>query len=84
MTLEEDFGIWWNMKKYSTADIPAREFGSCKIKQRHGSNRGWPGVEKDVEYWVELEGGTAVGFRHLKRPSGRWEKHAEFPVVTKG
>lgn len=61
MKLIEDFDIWWNMPKYKDVTIPARQFGEIDITQRNGSNRGWPGPEKDVKYWVELENGWAVG-----------------------
>ena len=80
MTLEEDFDIWWNkMRKYRTHDIPAKEFSKIKLIARHGSNRGWPGPQKDVKYWVELANGYAVGFRH-DRGEIRWKKYAEFPI----
>ena len=82
LTLAEDFEMWWNMRKYRKRDIPAKEFGDQKITYRHGSNRGWPGEQKDVDYWVELENGFAVGFRHGRSESGmRRAKYAEFPVV---
>jgi hypothetical protein len=61
MTLEEDFGICWNLPKYKDVTIPARQLGETKIKARHGSNTGWPGPEEDVKYWVELENGWAIG-----------------------
>jgi hypothetical protein len=61
MKLIEDFGIWWNMPKHKDADIPAREFSEVEIKYRNASNAGWPGPEKEVQYWVELENGYAVG-----------------------
>ena len=82
LTLAEDFEMWWNMRKYRKREIPAKEFCDQKITYRHGSNRGWPGEQKDVDYWVELENGFAVGFRHGRSESGlRRAKYAEFPVV---
>jgi len=82
LTLAEDFDLWWKMRKYQTRDIPAREFGDQTVVMRHGSNSGWPGEEKDVEYWVELKNGMAVGFRHGRSSTGvRRAKYAEFPVV---
>jgi|TARA_R110002074_G_scaffold48102_2_gene123191 hypothetical protein len=81
-TLAEDFSPWWSMKKYQTRDIPAKEFSNEVIKMRHGSNSGWPGEQKDVEYWVELYNGFAVGFRHGRSATGiRRSKYAEFPVA---
>jgi len=82
LTLAEDFAPWWNMKKYQTREIDAQEFGNQIVKMRHGSNNGWPGPEKDVNYWVELDNGFAVGFRHGRSESGvRRAKFADFPVV---
>ena len=31
MKLGEDFGIWWNMKKYKKKDIPARQYSKVEI-----------------------------------------------------
>ena len=82
LTLSEDFNIWWNMRKYKDREFPARQFGDQIIVQKNASNKGWPGDEKDVEYWVELANGYAVGMRHGRGPSGaRRAKYAEFPVV---
>ena len=61
MNLIDDFNIWWRMPKYKDATIPARQFGDVEITERHGSNRGWPGPEQDVKYWVTLANGWAVG-----------------------
>ena len=61
MKLIEDFNIWWKMPKYKDVTIPARQFGDVNITGKHGSNRGWPGSERDVKYWVTLENGWAVG-----------------------
>ena len=36
---------------------------------------GWPGPQKNVHYWVELENGYAVGWN--ENPSRGWS----FPVV---
>jgi hypothetical protein len=70
MKLIEDFDIWWDMPKYKNIEILAKEFSDVEIKQRNGSNRGWPGPEKDVHYWVELENGWAVGIiTHKKKPA---------------
>lgn len=81
LTLGEDFSPWWNMRKYQTRDIPAREFAENIVVYKHASNRGWPGEEKDVQYWVELDNGLAVGMRHGRSESGvRRAKYAEFPV----
>ncbi len=45
---------------------------------------GWPGPEKDVKYWVELDNGKVVGFRHGMSEGGqRRAKYAEFPVYNK-
>ena len=83
LTLSEDFNIWWNMRKYKDRDFPARQFGDQIIVQKNASNKGWPGEEKDVEYWVELENGLAVGMVHRRGPSGtRRKKYAEFPIVA--
>jgi len=85
LTLSEDFAIWWKMQKYEDRNIPARKFGDQKIVVRNASNSGWPGEQKDVHYWVELENGYAVGMRHGRGPSKtRRAKYAEFPVVFMG
>ena len=76
MTLEEDFGIWWNMKKYKKQDIPAREYSKVEIREVNGLNTGWPGPETEVQYWVELENGMAVGYYEPR--VGK----AEFPVYS--
>jgi hypothetical protein len=82
LTLAEDFEIWWNMPKYRKREILAKEFGNQKIVYKNASNRGWPGEERDVDYWVELENGFAVGMRHGRSESGmRRAKYADFPVV---
>lgn len=60
MTLNEDFGIWWDMAKYKDEDIPAREYGNANIISKHGSEFGWAGIA-GVQYWVELDNGYAVG-----------------------
>lgn len=74
MNLVEDFGIWWQMPKYKNVTIPARQFGDIEITERHGSNRGWPGPEREVKYWVELENGWAVGIITPKKGN------ASFPM----
>ena len=76
MTLEEDFGIWWNMKKYKKQDILAREYSKVEIREVNGLNTGWPGPEKEVQYWVELENGMAVGYYEPRLGK------AEFPVYS--
>lgn len=76
MKLIEDFNIWWNMPKYKDTEILAKEFGEIEIKQRNGSNAGWPGPEKEVQYWVELENGYAVGVVTPRK------KPATFPVYS--
>ena len=83
ITLNEDFNAWWRLPKYRKKDIESRElFGDVKVKQRHGSNYGWPGSDKDVMYWVELHNGYAVGFREHRGPSGtRRAKFCEFPYA---
>ena len=75
-TLKQDFGIWWDMKKYKKKDIPAKTYSNNKIIETHALNTGWPGPEDDVNYWVELDNGMAVGFREAK--PGK----AEFPVYN--
>ena len=82
LTLAEDFAPWWALPKYQKHEIPAQKFGDQNVVMRHGSNSGWPGEQKDVEYWVELENGFAVGFRHGRSKTGiRRAKYAEFPVA---
>jgi hypothetical protein len=76
MKLIEDFDIWWNMPKYKDTEILAKEFSDVEIVHRNGSNQGWPGPEKDVHYWVELENGYAVGIVTPKK------KPATFPVYS--
>lgn len=82
ITVEKDFAPWWNMKKYQKRDIPARAFGSQEIRTQHGTNRGWPGPESDVQYWVETWDGMAIGFREPRTETGRRAKYAEFPVAS--
>tara|TARA_R110000868_G_scaffold275005_1_gene534686 strand:- start:364 stop:648 length:285 start_codon:yes stop_codon:yes gene_type:complete len=80
-TLEEDFGIWWNMPKYKTRDIEARAYANNKIVKTNASNKDWPGPEKDVKYWVILDNSKCVGFMHGMSDAGkRRAKFAEFPV----
>jgi hypothetical protein len=55
-------------------EIPARQFADVRIKERNASNHRWPGPEKTVKYWVELENGWAVGMYEPKRGK------AEFPM----
>lgn len=83
-TLGEDFQWWWNLAKYKKRDIAAREYSDELIKERHGSNKGWPGEDKKVMYWVELWNGVCVGMVEPRTASGRRAKYAEFPVVEKG
>lgn len=73
MTLDDDFAYWWRMEKYKNASIPARQFKDAKVKLRHGSNAGWPGTDRRVKYWVELDNGYAVGIVHFS------DKDAIFP-----
>lgn len=80
LTLAEDFSPWWDMFKYQDQIIEARIFGDCEVIVRHASKRGWPGPEKDVEYWVTLDNGFAVGFHHPK-VNDRRAKYAKFPLV---
>ena len=85
LTLGEDFFYWWKLLKYKDHKIPAKKFKKVLVTNRHGSNCGWPGEEKDVDYWVELKNGFAVGFRHPRSKTGkRWAKYAEFPVAKIG
>ena len=80
-TLEDDFGIWWNMPKYANRDFEARKYAKNKIVKVDLGNRRWPGPEKDVKYWVVLDNGKCVGFRHGMSKSGkRRARYAEFPV----
>jgi hypothetical protein len=82
MTLEDDFGAWWDLPKYRNTDIEAKKFSDVRIVRRNASYKNWPGPERDVEYWVELENGFAVGMVHRKGASGtRRKKYAEFPIV---
>lgn len=74
MKLIDDFIDWWEMPKYAGVDIPAKQYSEVEIVSRHGSNRGWPGAETDVDYWVELENGIAVGIITPKKGM------ASFPV----
>jgi len=82
LTLAEDFDPWWKLKKYQGRDFEAKKYSKIKIVMRHASNYGWPGEQRDVEYWVELANGKAVGFRHGRSSTGiRRAKFAEFPVT---
>ena len=80
-TLEDDFGIWWNMPKYLNRDFEAKQYAKNMIVKVNVGNYRWPGPEKDVKYWVELDNGKVVGFRHGMSGSRR-AKYAEFPVYT--
>jgi len=83
MTLGDDFGAWWDLPKYRGVDIEAKKFSDVRIVRRHASYKRWPGADRDVEYWVELENGLAVGMVHRRGPSGtRRKKYAEFPIVA--
>lgn len=56
--------------RYADVEV-AREYshdGPCAVRQ-------WPGPQKNVYYWVELENGYAVGLN--ENPSRGWS----FPVV---
>jgi|APSaa5957512576_1039674.scaffolds.fasta_scaffold45387_4 hypothetical protein len=79
--LKDDFDAWWSMRKYKTRDIPAKEHGTQLIKHRNGSNFGWPGPEKDVNYWVELDNGYAIGYRQPYTSKGRKARYVEFPIA---
>ena len=70
LTLAEDFDPWWKLKKYQGRDFEAKKYSKIKIVMRHASNYGWPGEQRDVEYWVELKNGKAVGFRHGRSSTG--------------
>ena len=84
-TLAEDFGIWWDMPKYANRDFEARKYADNMIVKVDLGNRRWPGPEKDVKYWVELDNGKVVGFRHGLSDGGkRRARYAEFPVYEKG
>ena len=82
-TLAEDFGIWWDMPKYANRDFEARKYADNMIVKVDLGNRRWPGPEKDVKYWVVLDNGKCVGFRHGMSEGGkRRAKYAEFPVYN--
>ena len=82
-TLQDDFGIWWDMPKYRNRDFEARKYADCKIVKVTPGNWGWPGPERDVKYWVTLDNGKVVGFRHGMSEGGkRRAKYAEFPVYN--
>ena len=49
-TLEDDFGIWWNMPKYQNRDFEARKYANNMIVDIGLGNYKWPGPEKDVKY----------------------------------
>jgi hypothetical protein len=83
-TLQDDFGIWWDMPKYRNRDFEAKKYASNMITKVNVGKYGWPGPEKDVKYWVELDNGKVVGFRHGLSDGGqRRAKYAEFPVYDK-
>ena len=79
--LENDFGIWWDLPKYKNLDIEAKRYANNYITKVMVGNKDWPGPEKDVKYWVILDNGKAVGFRHGMSDGGkRRAKYADFPV----
>lgn len=82
LTLNEDFSPWWNLPKYRNKEIPAKQYSNEIVVEQMAGNRGWPGPETDVKYWVKLANGKAVGFRHPRTEKGRYKKHAEFPVYN--
>tara|TARA_R110002153_G_scaffold259111_1_gene418684 strand:- start:212 stop:490 length:279 start_codon:yes stop_codon:yes gene_type:complete len=83
-TLQDDFGIWWDMPKYRNKDFEAKKYAQNMITKVMVGNRGWAGPEKDVKYWVELDNGKVVGFRHgMSKGGERRAKYAEFPVYNK-
>lgn len=56
-------------------DARARKLAAVEVKVEHGEfSKRWPGREKHVGYWVELENGYAVGFN--ENPGRGWS----FPV----
>ena len=82
LTLAEDFDPWLKIKKYQGREFETNKYSKIKIVMRHASNYGWPGEQRDVEYWGELANGKAVGFRHGRSSTGiRRSKVAEFPVT---
>ena len=84
-TLQDDFGIWWDLPKYRNRDFEAKQYAHNMITKVNVGKYGWPGPEKDVKYWVELDNGKVVGFRHGLSDGGqRRAKYAEFPVYEKG
>ena len=66
-TLEQDFGIWWNMPKYKNRDFEARKYANNMIVDIGLGNYKWPGPEKDVKYFVVLDNGKCVGMHHLAK-----------------
>ncbi len=80
-TLEDDFSIWWDLPKYKNKDFEAKQYADNMITKVNVGKYGWTGPERDVKYWVELDNGKVVGFRHGMSASGkRRAKYAEFPV----
>ena len=70
-TLEQDFGIWWNMPKYKNRDFEARKYANNMIVDIGLGNYKWPGPEKDVKYFVVLDNGKCVGMHHPLSESGK-------------
>jgi hypothetical protein len=57
-------------------DVPSYKFRDVPVKKEYDGTRfRWPGVQKNVYFWVELENGYAVGWN--ENPSKGWS----FPLV---
>ena len=81
-TLEQDFGIWWNMPKYKNRDFEARKYANNMIVDIGLGNYKWVRNEKDVKYFVVLDNGKCVGMHPSLSESGkRPAKYAEFSCI---
>lgn len=57
------------------SDIPAFKHKDVFVKAEHFGDRRWPGTQKNVHFWVELENGKSVGWN--ENPATGWS----FPVI---
>ena len=74
-TLKDEMPREFSEGSYS--DTPAWKLRDAIVKQKHDAYvTPWPGPQRNVNFWFELENGKAVGWN--ENPSRGWS----FPVVA--